>query len=70
MQEKEPGNSEEFSTEKYLALCYKCKLTRLDLEDMTIGMCLDYIEEYIEMSNPKKKKVIARKATQADYDSF
>jgi len=38
---------------------------------MTIGMCLDYIDVYLEMSNPKKKKKVAtRKATQADYDSF
>jgi len=43
----------------------------MDLEEMTIGMCLDYIEEYIEMSNPKsKKKVKPRKAKQTDFDSF
>jgi hypothetical protein len=36
---------------------------------MTIGMCLDYIEEYIEMENPKKKKR-KRKANQSDFDAF
>jgi len=51
----------------YLAMCYKCKLTLNDLEIMTIGMCLDYIEEYLEQAKPGKKK---RKATQADMDSF
>lgn len=35
---------------------------------MTIGMCFDYIEEFIEMNNPKKVK--ARAASQADFDNF
>lgn len=35
---------------------------------MTIGMCLDYMEEYVDLNNPKKQKV--RKATQSDYDNF
>lgn len=39
-----------------------------DLEMMTIGMCLDFVDEYIDNKNPKKKK--ERKATQKDYDSF
>jgi hypothetical protein len=39
------------------------------MDHMTIGMCLDYIDEYIEMENPKKKKK-SRKATQADFDAF
>lgn len=39
-----------------------------DLEDMTIGMCLDYIEKYIEMSKPSNKRT--RIATQKDFDSF
>ncbi|WP_197219470.1 hypothetical protein [Bacillus mycoides] len=49
-------------------MCYKCKLTKADLEDMTIGMCLDYIDEYLEMQKPQKEKV--RKATQEDFNSF
>jgi hypothetical protein len=49
-------------------MCYKCKLTNHDLELMTIGMCIDYIEEYIEQSKPAEKR--KRKATQADFDSF
>lgn len=35
---------------------------------MTIGMCLDYAEEYINQRDPKKEKV--RKAKQSDFDSF
>jgi hypothetical protein len=36
---------------------------------MTIGGCLDFIEEYVEQNNPNKKKK-ARRASQADFDSF
>lgn len=35
---------------------------------MTIGMCLDYIDEYIERQKPQKQKV--RQAGQSDFDSF
>lgn len=56
------------TTETFLCLCRKAKLTHEDMEVMTVGMCLDYIEEYVDMSNPKKSK--NRKATQSDFDSF
>jgi hypothetical protein len=36
---------------------------------MTVGMVLDYIQEFIDHNNPKKKKA-SRKATQKDFDSF
>jgi hypothetical protein len=52
----------------FLAFCYKCGLTRLDLEDMTIGMCFDYIAEYIELEKPAEPSV--QMATQKDFDSF
>jgi len=52
-------------------MCKMAKLELRDLEDMTIGMCLDYIDEYIEYLNPKKKKKKkARRATQKDFDAF
>jgi hypothetical protein len=35
---------------------------------MTIGMCLDFIDEYIEMNKPEKEKI--RKASQSDFDVF
>jgi len=42
-------------------------LQRDDFEDMTIAMCIDYIEEYIQtMIEPKH----VREATQADFDAF
>jgi hypothetical protein len=55
------------STEEFLFLCKRCGLTKDDLEIMTIGMCLDYIQEYIERHKPKDK---IRKATQSDFDRF
>nr|WP_240518389.1 MULTISPECIES: hypothetical protein [unclassified Lysinibacillus] len=60
-----------FSTETYLYLCKECGLTHEDLETMTIGMTLDFIDEYLEKKNPnKKEKKAVRKASQADFDSF
>ncbi|MEA0556079.1 hypothetical protein U1P98_18665 [Lysinibacillus irui] len=59
------------STEQFLVLCKECGLSHDDLETMTFGMCLDYIEQYLEMKNPnKKQKKNVRKASQADFDSF
>lgn len=68
MKKGEASQGESITTDSLLLLCRQCGLSKEDLEDMTIGMCLDYIDEYIEMQNPKKKK--ARRATQSDYDAF
>ncbi|PEQ05497.1 hypothetical protein CN585_15680 [Bacillus toyonensis] len=37
---------------------------------MTIGMCLDYIDDYIEMQNPSKDREKERKASQEDFNNF
>ncbi|PFI17453.1 hypothetical protein CN938_22300 [Bacillus thuringiensis] len=37
---------------------------------MTIGDCLDYIDEYVEIQNPQKEKQNTRKATQDDFNAF
>lgn len=68
MKKVEASQGESITTDSLLLLCRQCGLSKEDLEDMTIGMCLDYIDEYVEMQNPKKKK--ARRATQSDYDAF
>lgn len=68
MKKGEASQGESITTDSLLLLCRQCGLSKEDLEDMTIGMCLDYIDEYVEMQNPKKKK--ARRATQSDYDAF
>ena len=61
-------NDEVITTESFILLCRKCDFHREDLEDMTIGMCLDFIEEYIEMNKPANKRT--RIATQKDFDNF
>ncbi|MFS0819675.1 hypothetical protein ABC382_22660 [Lysinibacillus sp. 1P01SD] len=43
------------STEQFLVLCKECGLTHDDLETMTFGMCLDYIDEYLKTKNPDNK---------------
>ncbi len=52
----------------FLVLCRKVGLAKEDLEDMTVGMCLDYIDEYLEMQKPSKEQ--KRAANQKDFDSF
>ncbi|AFU16624.1 hypothetical protein COL81_27060 [Bacillus toyonensis] len=37
---------------------------------MTIGDCLDYIDEYVELRNPKKEQENSRTATQDDFNNF
>lgn len=56
------------TTELFLFLCYQCNLTIHDLEIITVGMALDYIQEYIEQQKPPKER--KRKATQADFNAF
>jgi hypothetical protein len=56
------------STETFLFLCYKAGLSKADIDQMTIGMCLDYVEEFIERQKPQNKQI--RKATQSDFDCF
>lgn len=41
------------------------------MEMMTVGMALDYIDEYNEIHNPKENnKSKTRQAEQSDFDSF
>lgn len=37
-------------------MCRTAKLTYEDMEMMTIGMCMDYIDEYNELHTPKEEK--------------
>lgn len=49
-----------------------CKLVGLSIEDlemMTIGECLDYIDNYVDIKNGKQEEKV-RKATQDDFDAF
>jgi len=52
----------------FQVLAYQSGLRFDDLQQMTVGMVLDYIQEFIDYNNPKKKRT--RKATQQDFDAF
>lgn len=54
----------------FLLVCKQADLDFIDMDEMTIGMCLDYVEEYVEIHDPKRSKSRSRRATQVDYDSF
>ena len=51
---------------EYLFLCKKSGLSLMEMEQMTIGMCLDHIEEYFVALDPKL--AAPQKATQADIN--
>lgn len=57
------------TTEKFILMCREVGLTTEDEEEMTVGMILNYIDEYYEMKNPNKKPKV-RSASQADFDNF
>nr|DAP51851.1 MAG TPA: hypothetical protein [Caudoviricetes sp.] len=40
------------------------------MAEMTIGDCLDFIQEYVDSQKKQKRKPNARKATQDDFDNF
>lgn len=49
-----------------------CKLVNLTLDDMeymTIGQCLDYVDEYFRLKNGDKEEKV-RDAKQSDFDAF
>ncbi len=62
-EEPEPLNCEMFQV-----LAYQAGLHLEDLQLLTVGMVLDYIQEYIELKKPTKEK--KRRASQADFDAF
>lgn len=57
-------------------MCKQVGLDHADIQNMTVGMCLDYIEEYIgnmnkgQSSSGNSSGGGARRATQADMDNF
>jgi hypothetical protein len=52
----------------FQVLAYQAGLRLEDLQLLTVGMVLDYIQEYIEHQKPKKER--KRRAAQADFDAF
>lgn len=70
MVEHEESDGESLTTDSFFVFCKQAGLDLQDLEVMTIGMCLDYIYEFIKFKKPKKSKTKVRNATQADFDAF
>lgn len=66
----EESEGDPLTTDSFFVSCKLAGLTFQDLDEMTIGMCLDFIDEYIQFTTPKKKKKKAKKATQKDFDAF
>lgn len=56
------------STEEFLALCYKCKLTSDDLEWMMYGDTIEYVDAWLDMHDTEKER--ERTANQDDIKSF
>ena len=63
------SSGEAFTNESFFMFADKLDLTSEDMEEMTIGDCLDYVQEYID-NQKKDEKPTARKATQEDFDNF
>lgn len=55
------------TTHRYFALAKHCKLTKIEMDEVSIGFVFDYIRDYFDMLYPPKKQK-ARKATQADIN--
>ena len=63
--------SEELLTvESFLLICKQTGLDSEDLETMSIGMCLDFFEEWLDANDKDRIKNKSRKASQNDFDSF
>ncbi|HIX43031.1 MAG TPA: hypothetical protein H9983_07125 [Candidatus Kurthia intestinigallinarum] len=51
-------------------MCRTAKLQYADMEMMTVGMALDYIDAYQDLHHPSDKENQSRKATQADIEKL
>lgn len=49
-------------------MCKQAGLNYADMELMTIGGCLDYIDTFIDMKNPDRE--VIKQAGQRDFDNF
>jgi len=66
------GDEEEIlTTEAFFLTCKLVGLTIDDMQVMTIGNCLDYATDYIDLKQSEgKEKPRIRKAKQSDFDNF
>ena len=57
------------STESFFMTCKLVDLTLDDMEYMTIGECLDYVDHYLTIKRGDTPEKI-RSANQSDFDAF
>lgn len=63
------GSDEVFTEESFYYVAKQVGLTADEMDDMNIGQCLDYIQEYID-NNSEDGKQKTVKANQNDFDAF
>lgn len=54
--------------ESFLYVCKEIGISFEEMEVMDIGMCLDFIQEWVDAKRPENEKT--RNATQSDFDNF
>ena len=59
-----------FTEESFFYVCRQCGLTMDDLDNMNIGQCLDYIQEWIQNNDKENTGGAERKANQSDFNKF
>lgn len=60
-----------FTSESFLFVCKQAGLTPEEMGEMTIGDCLDYIQEFVDSHKKQEgKKASIRRAGQDDFDNF
>ena len=68
--DKKSGSDELFTEESFFYVCRQCGLTMDDLDNMNIGQCLDYIQEWIQNNDKENTGGAERKANQSDFNKF
>lgn len=63
------GSGEVFTEESFYYVCKQVGLTSDEMDDMNIGQCLDYIQEWIDNNREDGKQKTIR-ANQNDFDTF
>lgn len=64
------GSDELFTGESFVYTCKQVGLTASEMDEMNIGQCLDYIQEWVDNNNKENSDKQATKANQGDFDSF
>ena len=63
------GSDEVFTEESFYYVLKQIGLTADEIDEMNIGQCLDYVQEYID-NNSEDGKQKTVKASQSDFDTF